>query len=410
MRRGTNSRALGGFNQTVVLDTIRRTPDGLSRVEIAQRTGLSAQTISNVSRRLLDAGLIRDAGQTTRGVGKPRTTLQLVPSGGYSVGVHIDPAVVTCVVLDLSGRIVAHDKTVRTDRIVRPDQIVDGLSHSIEEIITTAGVNRDLILGVGIASPGPLDLERGLVLNPPLLEGWHHVALRDALAESTGLPVLLEKDVTAAAVAELWTSQGHQRDDFVFFYFGTGTGVGLALGHEVVRGSTNNAGDAGHFLVDPDGPICTCGRKGCLGAAIMPRTLVALALDRGLIAAPAGPLDMIAVDRCFTLLADLVAAGDKGAVQIFDQMASRVAAALVTIVSLLDLDCVVLGGPYWARASQFLLQRLPVLINSSTALVTTHAVAVTGSKVGDDVAAVGAACLVLDNSLSPRASALIISV
>ena len=403
MRRGTNSQALGGFNQTVVLDTIRRTPGGLSRVEIAEQTGLSAQTVSNVARRLLDTGLIRTAGQQILGVGKPRTILELVPAGGYSLGVHIDPAVVTYVVLDLGGCVVAHASTSR------PDRIVEGLSESIETLIETSGIDRDRLLGVGIASPGPLDLERGVVLAPPLLEGWHHVALRDALAEATGLPVLLEKDVTAAAVAELWTSEGHERDDFVFFYFGTGTGVGFALRHEVIRGSTNNAGDAGHILVDADGPECHCGRRGCLGQAIMPRTLVELARARSIVAAPPGPLDMAAVDEGFTRLAELAGLGDRQATEILDEMARRVAAAVVTIVSLLDLDCVVFGGPYWTRVSAFLLQRLPALINSSPALVTTHPVAVIGSSIGDDVAAVGAACLVLDNALSPRTSALTIS-
>ena len=280
MRRGTNAHALGGFNQTVILDTIRRTHDGLSRVEIAARSGLSAQTVSNVSRRLLDSGLIREAGQQILGVGKPRTILKLVPSGGFSIGVHIDPAVFTYVVLDLGGRIVAHASTTR------PDPVIDGMRDSIDALIETSGVDRDLILGVGVASPGPVDLDLGVVLDPPLLEGWHNLPLRDGLARATGLPVLLEKDVTAAAVAELWMSAGHERDNFVFFYFGTGSGVGLALHHEVVRGATNNSGDAGHILVDPDGPMCTCGRRGCVGQAIMPRTLVEEAIERGVIPPP----------------------------------------------------------------------------------------------------------------------------
>lgn len=403
MRRGTNSNALGEFNQAVILDTIRHARDDLSRVEIVELTGLSAQTVSNVSRRLLNAGIIREAGHRVLGVGKPRTILQLVPSSRYAIGVHIDPAVITYVVLDLVGRIVAHASTVR------PDRIIASMRDSIEAIIVASGVDRDRLLGVGIASPGPVDLDRGVVLDPPLLEGWHGVALRDAIAEATGLPVLLEKDVTAAAVAELWTSEGHERDDFVFFYYGTGVGVGLALGHEVVRGSTNNAGDAAHIIVDPDGPVCTCGRKGCLGDAIMPRTLVKLALERGVINVPGGAFDTSLVNECFKKIAALAEAGDAQASSILDEMARRVAVAIVTIASLLDLDCVVFGGPYWARISSFLLQRLPALINSSSALTTTHPVAVRGSTIGDDVAAVGAACLVLDNALSPRASALIIS-
>lgn len=409
MRRGTNVHALGGFNQTVILDTIRRARDGLSRVEIAEQTGLSAQTVSNVSRRLLDAGMIKEGGQLILGVGKPRTILHLETSGLYAIGVHIDPAVVTYVVIDLAGRIVAH-AAKRTPSAARPDRVISGMLISIEAIIESSGVERSRVLGVGIAAPGPVDLDRGIVLDPPLLEGWHGVALRDALSEGTGLLVLLEKDVTAAAVAELWMSEEHERDNFVFFYYGTGVGVGLVLGHEAVRGSTNNAGDAGHIMVDPDGPLCTCGRRGCLGDSVIPRRLVELAIERGIFDSPGRSLDTGLVDEFFTSLAKLAEAGDTQASLIFDEVARRVAAATVTIVNLLDVDRVVFGGPFWERVSGFLLQRLPELINSSSALATTHPIVVNGSTTGDDVAAVGAACLVLESALSPRPASLLISV
>lgn len=405
MRRGTNVHALGGFNQTVILDTIRRTRDGVSRVEIAQQTGLSAQTVSNVSRRLLDAGIIVEGGQQINGVGKPRTILQLDPSGCFAIGVHIDPAVITYVILDLDGRVIARSST-RTPSDVRPERVIDGMRESIEALIVASGVERDRILGVGIAAPGPVDLDRGVVLDPPLLEGWHVVALRNALAEATGFLVLLEKDVTAAAVAELWTSKAHERDDFMFFYYGTGVGVGLALGHEVVRGATKNSGDAGHMLVDPDGPVCSsCGRKGCLGDSIMPRRLVDRAVAGGVLTADSTH----GVDGGLAQLAALATAGDARATHLLEEMAGRVAVAVVTIANLLDLDRVVFGGPYWAAVSGVLLPRLAALINSSDALVTTHPVAVAESAAGDDVAAIGAACLVLDNVLSPRPSALLIS-
>lgn len=408
MRRGTNVHALGGFNQIVILDTIRRNRDGLSRVEIAEQTGLSAQTVSNVSRRLLDEGIIREAGQRILGVGKPRIILELDPSGGYAIGVHLDPSVITYVVLDLDGRVVAH-QAMRTPSDVTPDRVIASMRDSIEAIIVDAGVDRSRVLGVGIAAPGPLDLERGVVLDPPLLEGWHGVAIREALAESTGLTVLLEKDVTAATVAELWMSSAHQRDDFMFFYYGTGVGVGLAIAHEAVRGATNNAGDAGHIIVDPDGPVCGCGRRGCLGDSIMPRVLVASAIASGLIAPPAGRLGGTEVDEGLAQIAALAESGDVEASDLLEAMASRVSVAVVTVANLLDLDTVVFGGPYWNRVSRVLLRRIAELVNSSAALVTTHPIAVAVSSIGDDVAAVGAACLVLDDALSPRPSALLIS-
>ncbi|MET0932316.1 MAG: ROK family protein [Mycetocola sp.] len=402
MRRGTNVHALGGFNQAVILDTIRRARDGLSRVEIAQQTGLSAQTVSNVCRRLLDDGLIVEGGQHIVGVGKPRTILQLNPQGCFAIGVHIDPAIITYVVLDLNGRVVARSST-RSLFDAPPETVIEGMSDQIEEIIVSSGVPRDRILGLGIAAPGPVDLDRGVILDPPLLTGWHVVALRQAIAEATGFLVLLEKDVTAAAVAERWTSAEHERDDFMFFYYGTGAGVGLALGHDVVRGSTKNSGDVGHLLVDPDGPVCSCGRRGCLGNAILPTRLVDLAIAGGLPAGGGG------VDDGLAAIAAHASAGDPLALGILGDLARCVGVAVVTIANLLDLDRVVFGGPYWNAVSGIVLPQLHDLINSSSSLVTTHPVVVAESAAGADVAAIGAACLVLDNVLSPRPSALLIS-
>lgn len=408
MRRGSNLHALGGFNQTVVLDTIRRTPEGLSRVEIAEQTGLSAQTVSNVSRRLLDAGVIREAGIRNLGVGKPRTILQLDPSGHYSIGVHIDPAVLTFVLLNIEGEILTHT-TRRTPSAADPGAVISLMRDSIEEIILSSGIDRERVLGVGIASPGPIDMARGVVMDPPLLTSWHGVALRDELETATGLFVLLEKDVTAAAVGELWKSTGSDRDDFLYFYYGTGVGVGLVLDREVVRGPTSNAGDAGHIVVDPTGPVCRCGRRGCLGDAISPVTIVRSAIDRGVIEDPGAELDTAFIDEAFSRVALLARGGDDRALGLIDNIARDVAEAIVTIVNLLDLDQVVLGGPYWGRVSDFLLARMPELINGSAALATLRRVSVTGSRIGDDGAAVGAACLVLDATLTPRSATLFIS-
>ena len=411
MGRGTNLPAVGGYNQTVILDLIRRSGDGASRVELAQQTGLSAQTISNISRRLLDSGMVREAGKSIVGPGKPRTILQLSPEGRYAVGVHLDPSVITFVLLGLEGQVVAHSRS-RTPSDVRPADVVRRIASAVGALIESSGVPRDRIIGLGIASPGPIDRERGVVLDAPLLVGWKRVLLRDALLEATGLPVLLEKDVTAAAVAELWTTARRDRDNLVFFYYGTGFGVGIALHHEVVRGRSGNAGEAGHILTHTppgrDAPACTCGRRGCVGTAIMPVHLVGEAIRAGVLAAPPGPLDAAAVDELFTHLARKAEA-EGPARQILREAARAASDALVTVLNLLDVDTVVFGGPFWSRVSDVFLADIPRMLAKDPALLRVHPVTVTASSIGEDVAAVGAACLVLDNALSPRPSALLIS-
>ncbi|UWD78891.1 ROK family transcriptional regulator [Curtobacterium flaccumfaciens] len=425
-RRGANLPSIGGFNRTVVLDAVRRSPDGLSRVELAARTGLSAQTVSNVTRFLIEAGMIVESGTVVSGRGKPRTILRLEPGSRYAVGVHVDPAVVTYVLLDLAGTVVAAS-TTSTPTADDPSEVVRTIASAVDGLVADAGVAVDSVLGVGIASPGPIDVEAGIVVDPPFLPRWRDVPLRDALAEATGYPVLLEKDVTAAAVGEMFLAGESSARNFAFVYFGTGFGVGLVVDHEPVRGVGSNAGDAGHIMVDqgslagtPDGS----GTRGEVGAAVAPDRLVRIARSRGLalsggravteagadtVGADAADADSVdAVNAAWDELAVAIADGDDTAVTLAAEAGTVMGNAVVLIVNLLDIDRVVFGGPFWSRIASAALPAARTAIVGSPLLVPKHAVQVVESDRGADVAAVGAACLVLDAALSPRASTLLI--
>jgi len=407
---GSNLPAVGEYNQTVILDAIRRRPEGITRAEIAALTALSGMTVTNACRRLLDSGLVVEDGTRMSGPGKPAAVLKLNPEGGFAVGVHIDPAAVTYVLIDLSGTVRDHSKT-GTPTAGDPSAVINEMAGAIEELITRSAVDRSRILGIGIASPGPVNVEDGVVLNPPMLPNWHRVALRRSLAEATGLPVLLEKDATAAVVAELWFAEPGSSRDFAFMYYGTGLGTGLAVGGEVVRGITSNAGDAGHMTVDPEGEVCTCGRRGCVGFVTVPRALVRRAVRDGVLTPGEGgdPDSALEVDAAFTRLAERATAGDPGAIAILTDAARSLARAVVMIVNLLDIDEVIFGGPFWARVAPTILAELPDAVLGDPALVPPHGITFTHSAIPVDVAAVGAATLVLDNTFSPRPSALLLS-
>ncbi|GAA2057187.1 ROK family protein [Leifsonia soli] len=411
MARGANLPAIAAFNETVVLDAVRRSPDGFSRVELAARTGLSAQTVTNVTRRLLDRGFIREAGTRSEGSpGKPRTILRLEPGGAHAIGVHLDPTVIACVLLDLAGAVVA-----QAHRPSPPDgdaaATLAAAVDAIREVLQTPGVDPERVIGVGVAAPGPIDAERGVVIRPPLAPGWNDLPLRDELAQATGLLCLVAKDVTCAAVAERWRDPAGASQDYAFVYYGTGVGVGLVLGGEVYTGSSDNAGDVGHTLVDPEGVRCSCGRRGCYGESVRPYRLVMQGLWSGVLTPPPGTavvqgedlrLDVETVDRLFSELAAAAEAGHTGAQEIVDRSIRHSAFFASNLSALLDLDRVVFGGPSWARVAPRYLDQLPGQLAELDTGVLTHGVAIAGSAIGDDVAAVGAAALVLDGTFSPR--------
>ena len=407
-RRGTNLPAMGDFNQSVILDAVRRSQTGLSRVELASATGLSAQTISNICRRLLDQQLIEEAGKEVNGPGKPRTMLRLNPQGRFALGVHLDPTVMTFVMLDLTGSVVSRSR-LATPMSATPEVIIASLVSALTALIDESGVSRDRIGGVGIAAPGPIDRVRGTVVDPPHLLGWHHVALRDAVAEGIGLPAILDKDVTAAAIAEMWAGGPSGLGSFVFFYLGTGIGAGLVVNDEVVRGSSNNAGEIGHIVTDPDGPPCFCGLRGCVLVTCMPQALVLEAERSGVFRSGTVGVDTFAVDERFTELCSAAAAGNAAAEEILDRSAVRLTQAVAVVANMLDLDRVVFGGPFWARLSEHYMRRIPALLEELRVARSIHHITVMGSGVGEDVAAIGAACLVLDHALTPNPKSLLLA-
>jgi predicted NBD/HSP70 family sugar kinase len=398
---------MGDFNLTVILDAIRRSKAGLSRVELAQIVGLSPQTISNISRRLLDQNLIYEAGKEGTGPGKPRTMLRLNASGMYAVGVHLDPAVTTFVVLDLVGAVVRHSR-IKTPAGNDPRAVIDTIAAEIKQLVTDSGVDPARIAGLGVASPGPIDLNEGTVVDPPLLLGWDRVPLRDALAAATGLSTLVDKDVTSAAVAETWAGGPSGAGSFIFMYMGTGIGCGIVLNDEVVRGTSGNAGEIGHIVVDPDGAPCDCGLRGCVKSSCIPQVLVARAVEAGVLDSSLLATDGPAIQDSFAKLCAAASLGDQRAADIIDNSAVLVARAVSTITNTLDVDRVVFGGPFWTCLADRYLDRIPDLVRENSATKKIHEIEVVGTGVGEDVGAIGAACLVLEHTLAPRSQRLLL--
>ena len=417
-RRGSNLPRVGDYNQVVVLEAIRRNVEGLSRVEIAGLTGLSPQTVSNICRRLLETGLVEEAGKRVVGPGKPRTLLRLAPRGRFAVGVHLDPALMTFVVLDLVGRPVARSvKPLRPG--LGPEQVLGEVAQEVAALVAASGVDLDRIVGLGVAAPGPVDATTGTLMRPPNLPGWDRVAIRDVLAEATGLSVLLDKDVVAAVVAELWSGAIGGPGSAAFFYIGTGVGAGLVLHGEVHRGTSGNAGEMGHLITGPDGPPCSCGQRGCVGEVCSPRTVVETARRRGIDALDAA-LDATAtpgedadhrdvVGDALGRLCALAAEGNPVATELLEDMATRFAKSAVDVVNLLDINQVVFGGPLWEHLAPVFLRVVPEIVRAQAVASTIHPITVRGTSVGADVAAVGAACLVLDQAFSPRSATLLVT-
>lgn len=350
---GVNLPALRHHNAALVLDLLRAAgTEGISRLELAERTGLTPQAVSKITARLRAEGLAVGAGLRPSTGGKPRTVLRLVPDAQFAVGLHLDRDGLTAVLVDLAGRPVAVT-TAPLDFGAPAERVLAGAADAVRDL--SAAEPHRPVLGLGVAVPGPLDHRDGVLHRVTGFPRWDGFPLRDALAERTGLPVTVDKDTNAAALA-LALSPSEPRGDFAYLHLGTGLGAGLVLGGEVHRGARTGAGEFGHQTLQLDGPLCGCGGRGCIEA-------LCLAAE---------------------------ARGDRA------EAARVLGAGAANLVGLLDIDRVVLGGRTVAADEDAYVRGVRAVIEERAARGGGGgAVTVTVAGGGDRPVAEGAAQLVL---------------
>ncbi|MBB4979254.1 MULTISPECIES: ROK family transcriptional regulator [Streptomyces] len=256
---GVNVPALRSHNAALVLDLLRTAGEtGISRLELAERTGLTPQAVSKITARLRAEGLATEAGHRASTGGKPRTVLRMVPSAAYAVGVHLDRDELTALLTDLAGAVVALRRRP-VDLGAGAGPVLDAVTEEVRALLADPPGS---VLGVGLAMPGPLDHRAGVPGRVTGFPEWAGHPVRDELAARLGLPVVLDKDTNAAALglALRPTAPG----SFAYVHLGTGLGAGLVLGGAPLRGDRTGAGELGHQTVQLDGPPCGCGGRGCL--------------------------------------------------------------------------------------------------------------------------------------------------
>ncbi|WP_053762990.1 ROK family transcriptional regulator [Streptomyces sp. AS58] len=296
---GANQLALRSHNTALVLDLLRRAGSvGISRLELAERTGLTPQAVSKITARLRADGLATEAGRRVSTGGKPRTVLRLVPEAGHAVGVHLDRDELRAVLVDLAGTVV-RERTAPLDLGAGAKAVLAQVVGEVTGLLAQRPPRT--VLGVGVALPGPLDHAHGVLQRVTGFPEWDGFPLRDELVARLGLPVVVDKDTNAAA---LGLAVGGEGGSFAYLHFAAGLGGGLVIADAVHRGARTGAGEFGHQVVQLDGPPCGCGNRGCLEA----------------------------------LCLAAVARGD------IDEAARVLGTGTGNLVALLDIDLILLGG------------------------------------------------------------------
>jgi predicted NBD/HSP70 family sugar kinase len=388
----------------MVLDHIRAAR-AISRVELAAATGLTAPTISEVVRELIADGLVVEAGRGVSTGGKPPVLVQLNPHARYSVGVQLERNMCVIVIIDLAGRQVART-SFRGAASMPPDSALPLVAAQVDALLATAAVDRDKVLGVGLVGYGPQDRRAGTLLTPQPTQEWFGYPVARRLAESLGLPVLLDNDAAAAAIGEYWMGAVDPRSTYGCIYMATGIGGGVVVAGEVYRGSSSNSVEIGHISIDVNGDDCPCGNVGCLENYAGPSAVVRQALTEPGLAQRLG-LDPADGDFLaeFARIGAAANAGEPAARALIERSARYLGCAAVTMTCLFDLDVIVLAGPSFAVAGAIYQSLVQQEVDRRTFARRAHPVRVVPSVSGSDAAAIGGAVLVLHSELTVGAHA-----
>jgi predicted NBD/HSP70 family sugar kinase len=377
------------LNNGEVLRTIVRRGE-MTRVELAHETGLTPAAISNITRELIERGLLNEVGISRGKRAGANAYLLDFPHEQPIFGIiHQGVSALRLAVCNLRGHILDR-RVITTPTRYSPEWAVEYIAEALRALLGINGYQPDALFGIGAALVGLIDGEQGMVKRAPSL-GWENVAISAMLEREMRCPVALENNVRAMAFGEALFGNGRNWPDFAFVYVGTGIGSGLILHGRPYRGAHNGAGEIGHLTVAPNGEVCACGNTGCLETIAAEPALIRHARQRGIeLSSLAGGHKKAVED-----LAVLALAGDERAREIIMNCGESLGTALANLVDLFNPARIVLHGAITA-AGELFFHAVSQCISRRAFQARDEVVELVPATFGSDAGLVGAAAVALD--------------
>lgn len=367
----------------------------VTKREIQEKTGLSWGAVSNITGELLNKGVIVDSKSPDSSAGRTPSLLDIHPSRNLILGLDINTEGITAVLTDLKCRTL---KRIRQEvKESGQEQIIRQVKQMASELMKEPDINREQMMGIGIAMQGAVDVERGVSVFSPHFPEWKDVPVKSILEEEFHLPVYLEHDPNCMALSERWLGKAKRVDDLLFIRLSMGIGMSILIHGEVYRGADGCAGEFGHIIMNPGGPRCSCGNFGCLetyasGSHLLQHAIEAVKLGRspGLAALAAN------AELNLELVAEAARRGDEHMKNLFEEAGIYLGIGIANLLNIFNPGMIVIGGEL-VRYQDLILEKAREMVcrqawkGSRVNLVV--------SELGSDAAAVGAAAVFIEKIL-----------
>jgi glucokinase-like ROK family protein len=389
-------------NLSLVLKLIH-TQSPISRSQIALTIGLNKSTVSSLVDELLKYRLIHETGINSFGAGRPSTSLEINPRAGLIIGVELGVDFVSVAVTDFLGKIVwqSREDAIPTDG---QDKMLDQTLRIVKEAMRVTKSRHTRFLGLGLATPGTVDIDEGVLIFAPNLQ-WRNVPFKKIFSDFTKLNVFIENDANAAAIAEHLFGTAREIRDFIFIFAGVGIGSGLFLNGHLYRGKNGFAGEIGHspIMADPSPTLCHCGNRGCWETYANQYSIIQRVQTRLdthcksnipiLMAEQKAPMTV-------SLIKQAADSGDEVAIESFTEAGYAMGKGFAGLINIFNPEKIILGGPLSIVGDYLLPAIKETIANHSFLPEIDQQAELQLSSFRQDASLIGAISIVVDDVFS----------
>lgn len=331
------------YNKHAIIDLIRFSPNGISRVELSRQLALTRAAVSAIVNDLITGGLVVEV-EGKYPAGRKPIVLEVNANHGYVAGVDIGATHITILLANYAAHVVGEIECP-INISSGPQEVLNKADELLRTLLKNHGMDMKNLSAVGLGVPGPVVAGAGIVSEPPIMPGWDKFPIHDFVKSLWNVPVSVSNDAELGAIGEWAYGAGRGERNLAYIKVGRGIGAGLIVEGMIYHGSNGSAGEIGHITINENGPLCSCGNMGCLeamagGNAVAQKAIELVGKGRRTELANIKPVNSITSG-------DVIAAACKGdlvAQQLLVEAGYHLGTAISALVNLFNPDIIIIGG------------------------------------------------------------------
>lgn len=376
------------FNKHSAVDLVRFATTGISRTDLADQMGLTRAAVTLIINDLLENNIILEAESRAIPSGRPPIVLEINPKRGLVAAVDMGATHINIAIADFSAKIM-EETYLPFDIKQGPQVCLVEANRMLHDLLDRSGVNISQLMAIGVGVPGPVITDAGTVISPPIMPGWDGYPIRESLEKKWGCPVSLNNDAELGALGEWAYGAGRGERNLAFIKVGSGIGAGLIINQQIYAGTTGSAGEIGHLTIDENGPLCTCGNRGCLEAFAGGHAIALQAKKM----VESGKRTLLSSIPSENLTAQEVAKaarrGDLPSQEIIMRAGTFIGIAIAGLVNLFNPGAVIIGGGV-AQAGDLLTTSIRQAVRERSLRASEQGVHITTAMLGKRSSLMGA--------------------